>query len=425
LGALGFSFNSSSPESAVRPLVRFACIALFALVSACAEKAAPPPSPPPVAQAKPVPTPGKPAPPLPSLPGLPAGPVTPQVAPAGGTLVGIVLPLSGPSATIGNAMLNAAQMALFELAGPDLTLLPFDSAGTAEGATDAVRQAIGQHVDIIVGPVFATEARAVTPIAEAAHVPVLSLSADQSVAGHGTYVMGFLPGLQAVRIAQYAASQGKMRQAVLAPSNDYGRRVVAALTNGVAGSGVILGPIEYYDPAALDLSASLKRLLANRKDDDAGFDALLLPDDGQRLRRTGEQWAAQGVPPDRVTLLGTMLWDDAHPGDIPSLAGGWYAMAPAAGYAEFAKRYAKAFGGQPPRLASLAYDATAIAAVLGKRSAHDFSPGILTNPQGFAGVDGLFRLNLDGTNTRAYAIKEVVPNGQPKEIVPAAKSFEG
>jgi len=63
--------------------------------------------------------------------------------------------------------------------------------------------------------------------------------------------------------------------------------------------------------------------------------------------------------------------------------------------------------------------------VLGKRSAHDFSPGILTNPQGFAGVDGLFRLNLDGTNTRSYAIKEVVPNGQSKEIVPAAKSFEG
>jgi ABC-type branched-subunit amino acid transport system substrate-binding protein len=340
-------------------------------------------------------------------------------------MVGIVLPLSGPSAAIGTAMLNAAQMALFELASPDLTLVPFDSAGTPEGATEAVRLAIGQRVDIIVGPLFAAEARAATPIAEAAHVPLLSLSADQSVAGHGTYVMGFLPGLQAVRVAQYAASQGKARQAILAPSNEYGRRVVAAVTNGLAASGVTLGPVEYYDPASLDLTAPLKRLLVNRQGDDAGFDALLLPDDGQRLRRVGEQWAAQGVPADRVTLLGTMLWDDAHPGDIPSLAGGWYAVAPSAGFTEFAKRYAKAFGGPAPRLASLAYDATAITAVLGKRSAHDFSPGILTNPQGFAGVDGLFRLNLDGTITRSYAIKEVIPNGQPKEIVPAAKSFEG
>jgi ABC-type branched-subunit amino acid transport system substrate-binding protein len=340
-------------------------------------------------------------------------------------VVAIVLPLTGSSSAIGTAMLNAAQMALFELAGPDLTLLPFDSAGTPEGAADAVRQAVAQRVDIVVGPLFATEARAATPIAEAAHIPLLSLSADQSVAGHGTYVMGFLPGPQAVRVAQYAASQGKTRQAILAPSNEYGRRVVAALTNSLSGSGVTFGPVEYYDPGSLDLTAPMKRLLVNRQGDDPAFDALLLPDDGQRLRRVAEQWAAQGVPADRVALMGTMLWDDAHPGDIPALAGGWYAVAPKAGFDEFAKRYTKAFGSQPPRLASLAYDATAIAAVLGKRSAHDFSPGILTNPQGFAGVDGLFRLNLDGTITRSYAIKEVVPNGQSKEIVPAAKSFEG
>jgi ABC-type branched-subunit amino acid transport system substrate-binding protein len=197
----------------------------------------------------------------------------PQVAPAGGTLVAILLPLSGPSANLGTALLNAAEMALFELAGPDLTLLPFDSAGTAEGAANAARQAIGQRADIIVGPLFAAEVRAVGPLAEAAHIPVLSLSADVSVAGHGVYVMGFLPGPQAVRVAQYAASQGKTRQAILAPANEYGRRVANAVQNGLDGSGVALGPVEYYDPAALDLTPVLKRLLANRKDDDAGFDA--------------------------------------------------------------------------------------------------------------------------------------------------------
>ena len=408
----------------MRRLVQSACLVLVMLAAACSS---PPPAPPPVvaaAPAKPAPTP-KPAPTAPAKPGKPLPPAVPQVAPAGGTMVAILLPLSGPSANLGNALLNAAQMALFELAGPDLTLLPFDSAGTADGAANAARQALAQHVDIIVGPLFATEARAVAPLAGAARVPVLSLSADQAVAGPGTYVMGFLPGPQAVQVALYAASQGKMRQAILAPSNEYGRRVANAVSNGLSGSGVTVGPIEYYDTAALDLTPVLKRLLANRKDDDAGFDALLLPDEGQRLRRAGEQWAAQGIPAGRVTLLGTMLWDDAHPGEQPALYGGWYAAAASAGFADFANRYGKAYNAAPPRLASLAYDATAIAAVLGKRSAHDFSPGILTNPQGFAGVDGLFRLNLDGTITRSYAIKEVVPNGVSREIVPAAKSFQG
>jgi branched-chain amino acid transport system substrate-binding protein len=408
----------------VRRLYRSASLLLLMLVASCASS--PPPSPPPVVAAAPAkPAPARPVPASPAAPARPAAPALPQVAPAGGTMVAILLPLSGPSANLGAALLNAAEMALFELAGPDLTVLPYDSAGTADGAANAARQAIAQHADIIVGPLFAAEVRAVSPLAEAARVPVLSLSADQSVAGHGTYVMGFLPGPQAVTVAQYAAHQGKMRQAILAPSNEYGRRVANAVSNGLAGSGVTLGPVEYYDPAALDLTPALKRLLANRKDDDAGFDALLLPDDGQRLRRAGEQWAAQGIPAGKVTLLGTMLWDDSHPGDQPALAGGWYAAAASAGFADFANRYQRAYNAAPPRLASLAYDAAAIAIVLGKRSAHDFSPGILANPQGFAGVDGLFRLNLDGTITRAYAVKEVVPNGNPKEIQPAAKSFEG
>jgi hypothetical protein len=193
--------------------------------------------------------------------------------------------------------------------------------------------------------------------------------------------------------------------------------------------GITLAPIEYYDPASLDLSTVLKRLLAAHQGEDAGFDALLLPDDGARLRRAGEQWrtqaAAQAVDPARVTLLGTMIWDDSRPGDQPALAGAWYAAAPATGFSDFSRRYNKAFGAAPPRLASLAYDAAALAMVLARANPHDFSVGLLTNPQGFAGIDGLFRLRPDGTIERAYAIKQVVPNGAAKVIQSAPTSFSG
>jgi len=347
----------------------------------------------------------------------------------GATLVGVLLPLSGPSAALGNALLNAAQLALFEVATGELTLLPFDSKGTVEGAVEAAEQARDQHVDIVVGPLFAAELRAAATVVGPAHIPLLSLSADRSVAGRGSYVMGFLPGPQGLAVAEYAASQGKLRQAVLAPSNEYGRTVVTDLNNHAAEMGITLAPIEYYDPASLDLSTVLKRLLAAHQGEDAGFDALLLPDDGARLRRAGEQWrtqaAAQAVDPARVTLLGTMIWDDSRPGDQPALAGAWYAAAPATGFSDFSRRYNKAFGAAPPRLASLAYDAAALAMVLARANPHDFSVGLLTNPQGFAGIDGLFRLRPDGTIERAYAIKQVVPNGAAKVIQPAPTSFSG
>jgi ABC-type branched-subunit amino acid transport system substrate-binding protein len=364
----------------------------------------------------------KPAPPVPA-------PLPPRAASApigtatGGSRVGLLLPLSGASANLAAALLNASEMALFDQAGAELTLLPFDSKGTAEGAAEAVTAALAQHVEIIVGPLLAVEVRGAAPAASGVGVPLLSLSADRSVAARGIYVLGFTPGSQAIAVADYAASQGRLRQAILAPSNDYGRTVVAAVVNSAPALGITLAPVEYYDPAALDLSTPLKKLLVNRKADDAGFDALLLPDDGQRLRRVGEQWAAQGFSINSVALLGTMLWEDARPGD--QFSGAWFAAAASTGFSDFARRYAKAFGAPPPRLASLAYDAVALVAVLDRRAPHDFSPALLVDPDGFSGTDGLFRLKPDGTVDRAYAIKELVPGGPPRVILPAAKYFSG
>ena len=93
-------------------------------------------------------------------------------------------------------------------------------------------------------------------------------------------------------------------------------------------------------------------------------------------------------------------------------------------HADFDGRYAKAFGVKPPRLAALGYDATALAGVVARRSAHDFSPGVLTNPLGFSGVDGIFRLRPDGTVERGYAVMEVQPVAPPREVDPAPAQFQ-
>ena len=51
-----------------------------------------------------------------------------------------------------------------------------------------------------------------------------------------------------------------------------------------------------------------------------------------------------------------------------------------------------------------------------------FSPEVLQNPSGFAGIDGLFRFKADGTNERGLAVMKVAPGGaQP--VVGSPKSF--
>ncbi len=75
------------------------------------------------------------------------------------------------------------------------------------------------------------------------------------------------------------------------------------------------------------------------------------------------------------------------------------------------------------RTATLAYDAVALVAALVKtQGAQRFSEPVLTNPSGFAGIDGLFRFRSDGTNERGLAVFRVSPTGG-QIISPSPRSF--
>src|SRR5207302_1450471 len=59
-----------------------------------------------------------------------------------------------------------------------------------------------------------------------------------------------------------------------------------------------------------------------------------------------------------------------------------------------------------------AYDAVALVAALARtQGSQRFSPEVLTNPSGFAGIDGLFRFRADGTNERGLAVMKVTTGG--------------
>lgn len=332
--------------------------------------------------------------------------------------VALLVPLSGQAATVGEHLWNAAQLAVFDVGGGNFNLQPFDTKGTPEGAVQAAGQALAQGVDLIVGPLFSGEVKAVAPRARQAGVNVVAFTTDRTAAGDGSFILGFLPRSQVARVVGHARAQGIGRFAVLAPDNEYGHTMADALQEVVTTSGGMVTRAEFYDPRAGDASEAIRRLAAGGP---LSFEALLLPDEGTRLKSTAALLPVHGVDLDRVQLLGSMLWDDASLGTEPALVGGWYPAPAQAVHAEFANNYRRNFGTKPPAIASLGYDATALAAVLAQR-AGEFSAATITNPGGFAGVDGIFRLLPDGTNQRGLAVMQVTRDG-PREISPAPSSF--
>jgi ABC-type branched-subunit amino acid transport system substrate-binding protein len=327
-----------------------------------------------------------------------------------GTKIGLLLPLSGQQAGLGRTLLQAAEMGLFEVGDDSFTLLVEDTA-TAAGADSAARKLLAEGAKILLGPVFASDARTIAPIATGAHVPVLAFTNDQSAAQPGLYVLGVTPQEQVERVVEYAANQGVQRFAILAPTSAYGNIVTASFREAVQKSHAILAEMSLYDPNSPDYTKVVEDLSTRYQSDP--FDALMLPEGGSKLRQLGPLLPAFQIGPQTVQILGTGLWaGDAALAQETGLNGGWYASTDPERWQQFANRYQGVYGAVPDQRAALVYDAITLIVALGKGNpAPDYSEAALTNTSGFSGVTGVFRLNADGTVERRLAVLEVVPGG--------------
>lgn len=344
-------------------------------------------------------------------------PIPAPVSAARGKIsVSLLLPLSGKNAAMGQAMLNAAQMALFDVGSSGFELVPRDTRSTATGAASAAKAAVTSGADLILGPVFADDVKAVKPVVSGSGIPVISFTTDWTQAGNDLYVMGFLPFAQVARVARFAEARGYRRFAAFAPQTEYCDVVVATLQK----TGVNIVKISRYSPLQPDLSALASDFAAT-----TDFDALVLPIGGEGLHTLVSVFGLGGVKTENKKFIGTGLWDDPALAGNPALYGGWFAAPDPALRRDFEKRYEENFGATPLRLSTLAYDATALAAVLARSpqgSASPFERAQLVNPRGFAGIDGVFRFRQDGLIERGLAVLEI-RSGGARVIDPAPTAF--
>ena len=353
----------------------------------------------------------------------PAGePAATAQAADGQVRIALILPLTaqGNAGLAAQSMKNAAEMALAEFKVSNVQLLVKDDGGSSQGAQSAAQQAISEGAEIIVGPLFAQSVSAAGQVARSRNIPVIAFSTDASVAARGVYLLSFLPETDVRRIVSYAASRGKRSFAALMPDNAYGTVVEAAFQQEVARHGGRVVVLEKY-PHDANRTAEAVRRVAQA----AGqIDSIFIPDSPDAVPQVAQALAANGVDLKRVQLLGTGLWgDDTRISSEKLLDGGWYPSPEQTGFRNFSGRYRARYGQDPVRTATLAYDAVALVAALVKtQGMQRFSEQVLTNPSGFAGIDGVFRFRPEGTNERGLAVLRVTPSGG-QVISPAPKSF--
>ena len=371
--------------------------------------------------------------------------------------IALLLPLSGPAGDVGTALRDAASLALFDAYDPRLELLPFDTAGTPEGARAAAMAAREAGVRMAIGPLFADSIAAAAAPLRAAGIPLIGFSNDRRVAAAGVYLMGFMPDQEVRRIVGYAARRGHRQFAALIPLSAYGDRLMQSFGPAVQRSGAEVVAIARFAPDPDRLAAPIKQLahyderraayeaevaalkalgddlsleilieLESRETlEGPGFDAILVAAGDPLIRTLAPLLPYYEIDPETVQFLGTGLWDDPGLAREPPLRGAWFPAPDPDRPRAFLARFERSFGHPAPRIATLAYDAMALVATLARNPVKEerFTPAALTDPAGFYGLDGAFRFRPDGIAERRLAVLGFARGGF-RIMDPAPSGFE-
>jgi ABC-type branched-subunit amino acid transport system substrate-binding protein len=340
---------------------------------------------------------------------MPAPSPKPQVGSpttaSGKARIALLLPLSGRNAPIGHAMQQAAEMALFDTGARDLALAAYDSGETGDQAVQAYKKAQTDGAALILGPLFGGSVTALAPLRRTDRTNIIAFSNDESVAQPGLWVIGIAAPPQVRRVVDYSVQTGIRRFAVLTPRSAYGEQMARTLQSHAIQRGGTVVASEIFDEGS-DLGPATKRLAEAAQGE--GKLAILVPVSPPRVTTVLASLANAGIEAKSVQYIGTGVWDVPGIGSEAMLRGAWYAAPDPARRADFERKFVATYGRPPQRLATLAYDAVALAGQLARlKPGGDFSAEAITNPNGWSGVDGVFRFLPDGRSERALAVIEV------------------
>ena len=165
-------------------------------------------------------------------------------------LIGVLVPITGPSAAIGQRVVAAVEIALAPW-GSHFVVEARDTGGDEATTREAVRALVDESRAVaIVGPVEARVGQAAAQEAAALGVPLLSLNGQRDVADGASCLFRDYPtfGAEVAALVEYAWTHARGRRfAVLRGEGRYGELIAQAVADEVERRGGELVDIPAYE----------------------------------------------------------------------------------------------------------------------------------------------------------------------------------
>ena len=250
-------------------------------------------------------------------------------------VIGVLLPLTGPQARYGEAALRGMRMAMSAM-GEDgrITLRIEDTASDAQTCIDAYRRLEAESVDMVIGPLLASSARALLPHIHA-KTPVLSMTSavDLAEKSDAFFVHTLAPAVQVQYIAAYAIEHGARRVAVIRGNHASMQQEAERFRDAFSAMGGEVVDELVLPEDQLDVRELLRELkmrtddevLLAELDEDAAvlmpeydlevrmpsrLDAIYLALPGRRVALLASQLAYSDLT--GMALYGSSRWKDGH-----------------------------------------------------------------------------------------------------------------
>ena len=357
-------------------------------------------------------------------PTMPTTTTGPKVDTSKPVPVALLVPQSSDgTAQIAADLENAARLAAAQLDDLEIDLRVYDTAGDATVAASVAQQAVDDGAKIIIGPLYAEAANAAGTAVADDGINVLSFSNNTTIAGGNVFVLGKTFDNTAHRIVSFAAEQGKERAMVIHSDRIDGQMGLNAFQGAAADTSLRIVSAQSFELTQESVVNTVPLIRASAEIEDV--DTLFLTSSSAgALPLLAQLLPEAGLDSADVQYAGLTRWDiPPQTLELSGLQGGWFAVPDLTRTENFSTQFQEQFGNRPHQLASLAFDGIAAIGALAQAGFDDIlTREALTQPSGFQGVDGIFRLKDDGTNERGLAIATV----QDKQVLiidPAPRSF--
>ncbi|MBQ8255390.1 MAG: penicillin-binding protein activator [Alphaproteobacteria bacterium] len=370
----------------------------------------------------------------------------------------VLLPLSGQNAQIGKTIRASVETAVLQRAPSGLSVHFYD---TNNNLSETINTVLATNPKIIIGPVFADNARLVRE-SKPSNLPVLSFTSDATAIGDGVMTMALMPSNGIETIMNEMKNDGTKRFIIIAPDTKSGHLMAGTAQNISNAYDITLNGIFFYNEGDTDsikatsaaasmnnarttahtrarhvlsdiltnerltaieksnLNSQLGKLSRTEALGPLPYDAILFLGNGNDTKSLASFLRYYNVGARDARFYGTTMWDGSDIASDFTMSGAKFATLPEMNQ-NFANVYELVSGTIPNRMATFGYDATNIAIdmIYSGQSAGAY----LLNPSGYIGTDGLFRLMPNGTSERGLNIVELNGSGTPRIIKSAPTSF--